>query len=459
MSTKDFTSKVMSNEMRRCIRHFLQYTAVFLITLGVLLGALVLCAMIPREKIRGNMEKSAEILDGHILYYNWYHTPNDDAFESRRDIYADSMWLSIAYGYDPERPLESVMWSRFYDETDVDMNHLFLKQVQDDIPANTQYLRYWHGGNVLVQLFHLFTDIRIMYILNGIILAVLVAVLAFLLWKKELRAAAVGLLLSLAAVSIWYVPLCLEYTWVILWALICALLSVMLSLQGKWEKLGILFFVDGIVTIYLDFLTTETLALLFPLLLAMAIQRKESGKWERSDTFTTIRYAVLWLVGYVCMWVSKWGIASVVLKENAMPYVTSHVVERLGGDVVEGLHFSLPVYLYKAVGRNAVCVFPLNLRTGGLILFLIVLFLYAYACFVYRQTERERSIIILYAVFAAVPLLRIIVLHNHSFRHYFFTYRAFAGTILALILILMEVTEGRWLPRVANKRNRRGDPK
>lgn len=110
------------------------------------------------------------------------------------------------------------------------------------------------------------------------------------------------------------------------------------------------------------------------------------------------KLTLVWGFGYVGMWVMKWVMASLILGENVMPYVTEHIGERLYGDIG---------------------VSQLTYICGWHIL--------------------------MYMLPGLVPYIRYLVLHNHSYLHCFFTYRAQMATVLAIVLILEEVVDWRWL--------------
>ena len=103
---------------------------------------LVLSAMIPKEYIRDNMLRSAEYLYESELF--------GDVIEgidgSRIDRYADSILLNIAYHYDNDNPIRSVMLSAYYFTPFHEENENLLIAVRDDMGMNRQYLRYWHGS-------------------------------------------------------------------------------------------------------------------------------------------------------------------------------------------------------------------------------------------------------------------------------------------------------------------------
>ena len=157
--------------------------------------------------------------------------------------------------------------------------------------------------------------------------------------------------------------------------------------------------VGGMVCAYMDFLTTETLSLTVPLLLVLWVFFHKNPQASRTQVMKeAAKLTLVWGFGYVGMWVMKWVMASLILGENVMPYVTEHIGERLYGDIgVRQLTY--------------ICGWH----------------------------------ILMYMLPGLVPYIRYLVLHNHSYLHCFFTYRAQMATVLAIVLILEEVVDWRWL--------------
>ena len=85
----------------------------------------------------------------------WKDTPS-----SMIDRYADSILLNIAYNYDSDNPLRSVMLSEYYNVPYQNENINLLDSIGGELTANQQYLGYWHGMTIPVRIMHLFTDIR-----------------------------------------------------------------------------------------------------------------------------------------------------------------------------------------------------------------------------------------------------------------------------------------------------------
>ena len=62
--------------------------------------------------------------------------------------------------------------------------------------------------------------------------------------------------------------------------------------------------------------------------------------------------------------------------------------------------------------------------------------------------------IIIYGIVGLIPYARYLVLHNHSYLHCFFTYRAQIATILAMFLITGSLVDWRWFADGAAKRTK-----
>lgn len=429
------------------LKNCTKYILTFIITILLLMGMLVCSAMIPRTMIKENIEESAAYLcDGEL-----FGCVVKDVNGSKIDRYADSILLAISYQYDSDKPLTSVMWSSYYFSKYQNENFNLLDAVTNDLEPNQQYLRYWHGSNAIVRPLLMVFNIKQIYILSGILLAGLVIILLTVLIKHKAYAPVVGVLAGLIGITFWFVPFSLEYIWTFFVMLVVSLVGVKQAYRGNAGKLGILFLITGMVTNYLDFLTTETITLAVPLLLIIWIEQRETGyEGIQCSIKTTVKSVATWGFGYVGMWLMKWLIASIVLGENVMPYVSQHIGERLDGNLGLG-----PVqYIFGAIWNNIMCIFPFEYGIMGTIIGIVLVIFVIYTGYVYHASNIDNKMILLYALVGLTPYIRYVVLHNHSYLHYFFTYRAQMATILAILLILEKLTDGR-RPVNANKRKRK----
>lgn len=371
-------------------KSLLKYITVFFMTFAVLTGALVLTAKLPRSLIQENCLESANYLCERKVFWNLHQEINS----TKIDRYADSILLGIAYQYDGEHPLESVMWSSYYTTNYKNEKDNLLDAVTYGYEANQQYLRYWHGSNSILRPLLVFLNIQQIYVFNGILMVLLIVLLLRMLAKNKAMLLCIGTILGL------------------------------------------------MLTNYVDFLTTETLTLLIPLLLIlwMDCHKNQDRLWK--DMLKNAAKAMsAWGIGYVGMWMMKWVFASFVLKQNVMIYVSEHIEERIGG----GLGMNLWEYLMGAITKNISCLFPLEYGLMGMLIGIVGLLLFLYIGYVYHKDAISKARIGIYAVLGIVPYIRYLVLHNHSYMHFFFTYRAQMSTILALVMILDELTEWRWL--------------
>ena len=419
------------------IKALIHYSLIFTALLGFLLGFMLASSQVPQSVIQSCMEESADIMCENDRI--WYMIPGVES--SQNHLYADAITINIAYHFSDGSPMESVIWAKFY-TGDGDVNTSLRTSVNRHLKAETEYLRYWHGSSAVVRFLHIFLNINQIYWMHAVILAGLFAFLVFILRRKRLYAELAAFVLSMVMVSIWFVPFCLEYTWVFLCMLISSVFGIKFAEEGKKVLLYYLFLITGMVTVYLDFLSAETLTLVVPLILILRVWRKHADDMYgcREQWFFSLKSAALWAIGYVGMWVSKWIIASAVLHENVMPYVRDHISDRIEGINPAG---SLVGYIVGAILRNVRCLFPFDYGMTGAIILLAMLVVFIVlpvaADKVTIINEVNKKIIVLYSIIGGIPILRFAVLHSHSWYHESFTYRALGGTILAMCCIITEI--------------------
>lgn len=430
---------VEEEDIMKIIRHYLKYGLVFVAVTIVLVVMLLLSAMIPRSEIKEQVRESAEYLcEGEL-----FGTVVEDVNGSKIDRYADSILLAIAYQYDADNPLTSVMWSSYYYTEYRNENENLLDAVMNDREANHQYLRYWHGSNAIVRPLLTIFNLKQIYAVNGILFAFLVICLLFILIRHKAYLPAVGFIAGLVMTSVWFVPFSLEYTWTFLVMLLISIIGTNLAYKQKYTGMVILFLVSGMITSYLDFLTTETITLTVPLLLILWIAGRQEEQEMGKHPFVMAGKAVTaWVLGYLGMWIMKWLIASVVLSQNVMPYVSEHIDERIGGD----LGFGSVQYIFSAIWNNIKCLFPFEYGVAGAFAGIALMIFVCYTGYVYHGKSYNKAYVIIYALTGLIPYVRYGVLHNHSYLHYFFTYRAQIATVFAIVLMLEQVTDRRWIP-------------
>lgn len=423
--------------MNQIVKSTIKYILVFIVTFTILVGSLIAVALIPKEQIKPKAKESAVFFCEHEVQTLWI----DFVKSSQNDYFADCILLNIAYHLDKDHPVESTMKAAFYGKYDFNTGKYLRYSIINNMEPDHEYIRYWHGSIVPVRIMLLFWNIKQMYIFHAILLTILLIILMWLLAKNGFLAEGICLCVSLIIIQVWFVPMALEYTWMFLIMLIVSIIAVWLVCKGWTDHFGELFLITGMVTVFLDFLTTETLTITVPLLFILRLSEKKPLK-ESNLALFSFKCCSLWLIGYIGMWVSKWIMASIVLKMNVMPYVTEHIEERSVGSV--GFS-SLQEYLIKAVTLNLKRLFPYEYGIFGAVLLFVVLFLTIMVPVLMNKVRLQSQIdwkrISLYFGLGLIPFARLLVMHNHAVIHCFFAFRAFAATVLAICFIGLELVE------------------
>lgn len=426
------------------MKELIKYIVIFFITLIILFGLLVITAKIPREFISNNIKEST----------SEFHTSSEiDKVVIKREytyrhIYADAMLLNIIYCIDSSKPVQSVMEAKYYSELKEKINskyenevvnksisYDFNELVDGEHEGNQQYIRYWHGSMSIIRPLLVFLNLKQIYILNFIIISILTIILLIMLIKTKIKELVIAFVISLIMCFVIIVPFCLEYTWTYMIMLVASIIALILEKKGR--KLNILFFITGIVTCYLDFLSTELLTFMIPILLILVIRYKQNRLTNFKDglKFMVIS-SVLWGIGYVGMWFAKWILASIILKINAFDYVIDNAIERINGG--NNAIVKIDNMYINAIVDNLLTLFPINIqkRVERLYFIPIVIIIFV-LIFIKKKNWRELWFPALLIIIALIPYIRYLILADHSYRHYFFTFRLQMISIIALILAVV----------------------
>ena len=102
----------------------------FFVLIVLMTGMLVAVAKIPKETIRPQVAESAEFLCERTQFGEVI-IGKKSSMISR---FADAVLLSIAWYYDENEPLTSVMWSNFYNSDELYSNESLAESVTKNVP-------------------------------------------------------------------------------------------------------------------------------------------------------------------------------------------------------------------------------------------------------------------------------------------------------------------------------------
>ena len=418
------------------------YIIIYVCTVQCLFSSLVVSSMIPRSAIEQKLKESAN-------YYKKRPGIYKIKYEHRYSYihyFADTRKLNIIFCIDSEHPVESTLWSKYYQTVKKDTNTEFINLVERNEEPTTQYLRYWNGCMLFLRPLLIIFNMEQIYFINQIVLSILFLAMFIILFKKSKKIAFI-FLLALILVSVWYASFYIEGSVMFYVMLITSMIAIKMDSNKKkyskdevLEKLSKLFLITGIVTTFFDFLTTEILTLFVPLMLILLIRKEEKRIDNLKDTFKfVIRLCILWFIGYAGMWIAKWVLSSLILHINSFEYVKENAILRING--LQGL--SNHEQLYKnVIGRNLFAI-PLlyiiktNFFKWKVKLILVIVIALLLLFINWKELKNKKYLLILVFI-GIMPYIRYLILANHSYRHAMFTFRDQIITIMALTYIIID---------------------
>lgn len=403
---------------------------------------LIAISKIPRSAIKNNTRESAQYFMQRDVFYNI--SESDTA--SRIDHYADAILINILYNYDNNAPLSSTLKAAYYHSDNYNENDNLLTAVSANTAPTYEYSRYWHGSAILIRPLLTIFNIKQIYILFALLLIALNIVVSISLYRNGYKACMISFLIALIAISPWYIPMSLEYIWCFLIMLISVL--IMMYLHNQYNMVSPIFFlIIGDVTAYFDFLTTETLTLLAPLSILIIIMYENNKlKNFKEGIKVIISRSLAWGIGYISSWIIKWTISSVVLHKDVFSEALSSASSRIYGNADNLTGIKLSVH---ALIRNISCILPFNFipkysYVYAILSFLVILMIY----YLFRKNKNKNFITGLFAIIYCIPYIRYITLANHSYIHYFFTYRAQFASVFCLCIIFYYGIDRRLVSKV-----------
>ena len=413
-------------KIKSIIWQCLKYISTFILTLVVLISLTTVVNKIPRNYLKNNYLKSIEKIEQKNTLQR------EISMSTVSDEVVDVLTLNIVYSMDNKHPLKSFLAAKFVCFYDLNISNLeaLKRTVNENLLPNQEYLRYFHGSLLILKPLFCFLDLQGIYLFNFIIFCLLTIILLVQLWKRSKKLVGV-VLISYLMTFMYVVPNTLEYTWNIFIMLIISILALKIE-KKKEYLLPYLWIISGVMTCFFDFLTTETLTCLFPLSLVVLVRIDEKRLTSlKKGLMFVIKLVLLWFCSYAFTWVVKWQLASIVLKIDAMLFVSPVLIDRINGLVAENMF----IQCKEAVLRNIFSLAPFCFLKKGQGVLLVILLIEMIILFI--KKKEKSTIQLLLVLIGVIPLIRFILISNHSYLHYFFTYRALAVTIINILGILM----------------------
>lgn len=417
-------------------RILVQGMGIFFGTLAILWLFMVLSASIPNSLIKENMTKSAVIMTQTEAFA--YH--EGTKMNGISDNYADSIWLNVAWYLGNDNPFISSVNTGYYDgETEGESDGLYRAVTVENQEANTDYTRYWHGTAGIIRIFHLFTDVNGIRNAGFLVTLGLAAMIMILLIREKKDSVAIFFFVSLCMVKVWNIRFCMEYQPSFIVALLMCILYLLYEKKGD-DYLILMSVASGVIIAFFDFLTTETMVILLPIILVITVRGIEHRTGGFIESFRTVMLqGIVWLTAYGMTVLAKWCLAFIIVGEDAFSLALNLAGERIGGNNPGTDKLSPLMQWLAAPAANFSMLFGGSKRLDSTLIivgvaFVLLFFIISFLCLKFGKKENKATTLIL-MLLGSIILVRYLVLNNHSYVHAFFTYRGLISMIMALFSI------------------------
>ena len=288
------------------------------------------------------------------------------------------------------------------------------------------YGRYWHGYLLwLKPLLMLFTLSQIKMIVASILFLLLLYAIKLINDNFDFGFT-LAFLISILVVN----PITCSLTLIFYASYAAMLIAIILLLKFK-DKSQIfayyLFFFIGILVGFTDLMTYPLITLFMPLIVFLYLQRSKELKSVASQLKAIILASFSWLFGYAGMWAGKWVVASIFTKNNVVKDALNQVLLRMGQSGTGNID------KLDVIVQNLTVVLTSPILYILLIIFAVFLLFAILKVFDFNNFKLELPIFLI----LVIPFAWYSLITNHSFVHFWMTYRLLAITIFALLTIIL----------------------
>ena len=293
------------------------------------------------------------------------------------------------------------------------------------------YAYYWHGYLVLLKPLLLLMNYYEIRLLNEFLIMTTVVLTAEGFVKKGTGELTVPYLLAMSVIHPMVLCMSMQYStafYVMSW--------LMLYLVYIWDgknlnKAVYSFFVGGIALCYLDLLTYPLIVYGIPAV--YALQKFYRTDEKTPGAFTWLKRLVLMGAacgtGYALMFALKWILAFIVVGPETVRVMREHLLMRFSSEVE-----------YQDISRTGAIMRNLGVLGNSPYFELMTLILVIAVILLIKWHGRlhvDGWKILAMSLIMISPAIWWFIFANHSYMHYFFTYRSLAVEVFAFFTIVM----------------------
>lgn len=408
------------------LKHIRNILLIFISIVAVGYFALVFVYLLPIRPIQENVLEAS-----NIMYIERSH---QELIYGHQDTMLDNLTDAIMLGtarYDGTGNAfeEALLANRFVVNGMMDSEVLGAESLGEELVGKVRgYGRYWHGYLLYLKpLLLVFNYGQIRYLVGLIQFGLFVEVVVLLMRKKKEQ-----YIIPFITAYLFLNPTTLSLSLQYFPASVITMLQLitLLLIEENYKKNTVHwlyhFFIVGCFIAYFDLLTFPLVTLGIPLAFLMA----ENHHSLKEEIKSFMGSCVAWAAGYAMMWGSKWILGTLITKENMIKDALGSALFRIGATESETKTSAVEA-VFRNIGAN-----KLYLLTA-VIVFICVLGIGLWRK--YRLNMNNVQIILLLC--ALLPFAWYVVLSNHSYIHYWFTYRVLAISIFSVLIAVVQMFE------------------
>ena len=391
-----------------------KFIKVFVLLIASYFVFAVLSCLLPDKTIKAHIAQSAPGLAEEGSYPNAIITWD----QCQMDNFTDALIMNQIYNIDRKHPVRSAMIVNRSSEGGLDWDQpgLLLRRVHGEELKSHQYSRYWHGNTFLFRFVLLLMDFNMLrwtlYLISGLLMVMLLCAYYPEAGTLKTMVLSFGFLVTCGFVT----QFSMQFFPVLALTLIGSLLVIK---RDKSKDFGLLFFIVGSLTCYFDLLTAPLLTLGIPLAVMLSLNKESQFDLKR-NLLTIIKLILLWGLGFALTFFMKWVLASLILGQNVLADAYEVALYRMDTE---------DFTRWDALSRNFKMI-PLWMIIVAVAVLIVI--------DVVRHKRLNCKKALVYLLVGVMPLVWYLLLSNHSYIHWWFTYRLLAITITCLMLMLSD---------------------
>lgn len=413
------------------------YILTFCLAIFLCVVMLVLAAYLPQNQIDINVAYSADIMYEEGVY----PATLDRTFAGQLDNWTDALILMESKAMNSQ-DLQTVLSNPLFDYGGAHPVENLYEYVHDESPISAGgYVRYWMGFRAVMRLLLCFFNYYQIKRYVAFALFALYALLICLVGEKINYKAAVAFALSIILIRPYVVCNSLQFSCCFLIAFVAMLFVPWVQKRPKYERL--FFMVIGIITMYFDFYTTPIITFGLPAIFLYMLRNVNGDSMKSKEI---IADASTWLAGYICSWIAKLLLTTLLTPYDAISNGINSVSRWLGTDEI-GIA-GLVRTIIAAFKNIAMAIF--GDKEGLLTIAIFAVILLAATIFIIL---RGRLVIIGIGKHAALllivlfPVIWFVVASRPTAGHFWFQYRSvcvcYWGILAYLTLVIKKQEEKR----------------